>query len=106
VFAIGIMIGPEPYLYRQHNTLTLGHSHTTFISPDALLIFMATENQGNTRRPNIPVYGNGLVPTYFSGSAVRSDIPYTRTAKVVGALILMLLILFTLWATLRMLFII
>lgn len=59
---------------------------------------MAGDKQTRGRRPNVPVYGgSGLVPTYYSGSAVRSEVPYSRGGKLGGFLIAAGLVLLMLW---------
>jgi hypothetical protein len=63
-----------------------------------MMNFMSGERQTRGSRPNVPVFsGSGIAPTYYSGSAVKSDIPYSRSAKLVGFLIAAGLVLLVLW---------
>ncbi|MFO7618786.1 MAG: hypothetical protein R6W91_03930 [Thermoplasmata archaeon] len=68
----------------------------------AMMNFMNGEKQTRGSRPHVPVYGSGIVPTYFTGSAARSDVPYSKGAKIVGFLMALALVLLMAWLILSM----
>lgn len=49
----------------------------------------------------VPAYrSDGQI--YFSGTAVRSDVPYSKGAKAFGVILVACLIMFAAWVTLSM----
>ena len=58
---------------------------------------MAREDPNPDDKQYVTPYGGGLSPTYFTGTATRSDIPYSKWAKFGGFLVALGLTLFMVW---------
>ncbi|MBA3046282.1 MAG: hypothetical protein KKH41_00045 [Candidatus Thermoplasmatota archaeon] len=62
---------------------------------------MAEEDPNPDEKKYVPAPSTGLGPMYFTGTATRSDVPYSKNTKIAGAILVLALILFMAWFIIR-----